>query len=123
MTTTTAPSDLIVKFDALTDQTTTVTLSSAGSSYSPTTLNQGAAGISFNLQIVEKGQTALTTGSVGSTVVGSAGTQINTVTAKELAYVIARYFSDKSILTEAVADGTGRNIRSMKLIVNVDPTA
>lgn len=122
MTTTTAPSDLIVKFDALTDQTTAVTLAAA-TSYSPTTLNQGATGISFNLQIVEKGQTALTTGSVGSTVVGSAGTQINIVTAKELAYVIARYFSDKSILTEAIADGTGRNIRSMKLIVNVDPTA
>ena len=123
MTTTTAPSDLIVKFDALTDQTTTVTLAAA-TSYSPTTLNQGATGISFNLQIVEKGQTALTTGSVGSTVVGSAGTQINSVTAKELAYVIARYFSDKSILTEAAfANGDGRNIRSMKLIVNVDPTA
>jgi hypothetical protein len=120
--TTTAPSDLIVKFDALTDQTTTVTLG-ATTSYSPTTLSPGETGISFNLQIVEKGQSDLAAGSVGSTVVGSNGDQINTVTSKELAYVIARYFSDKSILTEGDGGGNGRNIRSMKLIVNVDPTA
>ena len=112
----TAPSDLIVKFDASTDTTTTFTLGS-------TALTSGENGISFNLQIIEKGQDALATGSVGSTVVGSGTTEINTLTSKELAYVIARYFADKGVLIPGNAAGVGRNIRSMKLIVNVDPTA
>jgi len=118
MTTTTAPSDLIVKFDTTTDTTTLPTIGSS-------TLASGATGILFNLQIVEKpAEDPLAAGSIGSTVIGSAAGQINTTTSLDLANLITQYFADKSILSiPASAGAAGRNIRSMKLIVNVDPTA
>lgn len=114
--TTTAPSDLIVKFDTPTDTSTLHTLGS-------TDLVAGYTGIDFNLQIVEKSNQNLEAGKVGSTVVGS--DKINTTTSQDLANVIARFFVNENILTEATdgVGGSGRNIRSMKLIVNVDPTA
>ena len=116
--TTAAPSDLIVKFDTPTD-TSTVHVLSTGS------LTTGETGIGFNLQIVEKGEDPLGDGSIGSTIIGSGATQINTVTSQDLANLITQYFGDKSILVPASdgAGGSGRNIRSMKLIVNVDPGA
>lgn len=110
------PSDLIVKFDILTDPVTVVTLTTDA-------LSVGESGISFNLQIIEKGELDLTAGSIGSTVVGNSTDKINTVTAQELAYLITRYFSDKTILAPGDATGAGRNIRSLKLIVNIDPSA
>jgi hypothetical protein len=110
------PSDLIVKFNTPTDTSTLHTLGS-------TALVNGYTGIDFNLQIVEKSNQNLGSGTVGSTVVGS--NKINNTTSQELANVIARYFANENILTEATngVGGAGRNIRSMKLIVNVDPTA
>lgn len=112
-----APSDLIVKFDTPTDQSTLHTFTSG-------VLPPEAVGISFNLQIVEKGKAGLGASLVGSSVIGSAEDSINSATSQELANMITKYFSDKSILTPALdASGTDRNIRSMKLIVNVDPTA
>jgi hypothetical protein len=118
MTTTAAPSNLIVKFDTLTDT----------SSFSPPSagpLDAGATGISFTLQIIARAD-PLISGGLQSTVIGSDPGQINNVTSQDLANVIAQYFSDKSILVPSTdgAGGSGRNIRSMKLIVNVvDPGA
>lgn len=64
---TVSPSDLIVKFDAVTDTTTPVPTISAGS------LTAGESGILFNLQVVEKGIPSavhpLQTNIVGSDVV------------------------------------------------------
>jgi hypothetical protein len=118
MATTAAPADIIVKFD-------TPTNTSAFPAIATGTLDTSGTGISFNLQIVEKADDPLGDGSIGSTIIGSGATQINTVTSQELANMIAQYFLDKTILTSASdgAGGTGRNIRSMKLIVNVDPSA
>lgn len=118
-----SPSDLIVKFDAVTDQSTIFAVTTGG------TLDAGETGISFNLQVVEKGINSavhpLQPNIVGSEVVGSGTNQINTVTSQDLANLISQYFSDKGILNAAIdgTGGTGRNIRSMKLIVNVDSSA
>jgi len=111
------PSDLIVKFDTPSNQDTIYTLTAG-------TLDAARTGIAFNLQIVEKGDDNLETDGISSTVIGSTSDRINTTTSQELANLISKYFSDKSILQPATAaSGTGRNIRSMKLIVNVDPNA
>ena len=117
MTTTSPPSDLIVKFDTPTNQDTIYAVTTGGS------LATGETGIAFNLQIVEKPEDTIVSGGISSSVIGSASDEINTTTSQQLANLISKYFSDKSILQAAAADGTGRNIRSMKLIVNVDPTA
>lgn len=111
---TSPPSDLIVKFDSVTDASTFPSIT--------TTALTSGTGINFNLQIIEKGIKVLGTdpSTVGSTKVGSDTDEINNITSQELANLITQYFSDKSIL--AAAAGTGSNIRSMKLIVNIDPT-
>lgn len=114
MASTDPPTDLIVKFNTPTDGTTEVPAITSG------TLTSGI-GINFNLQIVEKGWNSMAIGNVVTTVIGSSDTEFNTVTSQELANLITKYLSDKSILSAAA--GTGSNIRSMKLIVNVDPTA
>lgn len=118
--TTTAPGDIIAKFNTPTDQSTLHTLSTGS-------LALGETGISFNLQIIEKGLSAVAIVplTVSTSVIGTGEDQFNPATSQELANVIAQYLSDKSILTAASngAGGSGRNIRSMKLIVNVDPTA
>jgi len=57
-------------------------------------------------------------------VVGSGSDEINSTTSQDLANIITRYFDDKAIMSAATdATGTGRNIRSMKLIVDIDPSA
>ena len=116
------PSDLIVKFDAVTTSSTTEY--SLGS----TPLSGLELDINLNLQIVEKGPLPSTGPStVGSTVVGTGSGEFNTDNCKELANIITRYFVNKNILHGATDSDTNPsttvpNIRSMKLIVNVDPT-
>lgn len=120
---TTTPSDLIVKFDAVTTNSTAVY-----TGLGTTELQGLQLGINLNLQIVEKGPLPLAgTGTVGSTVVGTGTGEFDIENCKDLANIITRYFVDKSILHGATDSDdnlstTVPNIRSMKLIVNVDPT-
>lgn len=121
--TTTTPSDLIVKFDAITTNSTAVY-----TGLGTTELQGLQLGIKLNLQIVEKGPLPSPgTGTVGSTVVGTGTGEFDIENCKDLANIITRYFVDKSILHGATDSDTNPsttvpNIRSMKLIVNVDPT-
>jgi len=118
MTTTTAFSDVVYKFSTPTNTDTLVTSASS----SLTTIDH--TGIDFNLQIVEKGNRALASTNYGSSIVGSGPTEIGSDITQALANVITMVFVEKSILTAATDNaGSGRNIRSMKLIVNVDPNA
>lgn len=114
-----APTFQIFKFDTVTT-TDTVHAITTNALSSPT-----ETGIKFNLQIVEKGSAALSASSAGSTVVGNSSDEINSTTSQDLANIITRYFKDKSIMS-ATTDANGdvtRNIRSMKLIVDIDPSA
>ncbi len=132
--TTTAFSDLIFKFDAVTDASEIESnIVQAGGDNSPLALDAsggvhgpGAHGISFNLQIVEKGNPASSSTNFESSIVGTVANEIDNETSKALANLITKFFALKSILRiseTTAATGVGRNIRSMKLIVNIDPTA
>ena len=111
------PSNQIFKFDIETNTTALPTVF-------PALSTPGETGIPFNLQIVEKFAPGTPFGSqvIGSTVVGM--DVINDDVAVDIANLITSYFADHAILTSATdSEGTNRNVRSMKLIVNVDPTA
>ena len=113
-----APTFQIFKFDTVTTTDTIHAITTAALT------SPGETGIKFNLQIVEKGSAALSASSAGSTVVGSGTNKINSTTSQDLANIITRYFDDKDIISAATdAAGAGRNIRSMKLIVDIDPSA
>ena len=115
-----APTFQIFKFDTVTTTDTVHAIPAATALNSP-----GGTGIKFNLQIVEKGSAALSASSACSTVVGNSSDEINSTTSQDLANIITRYFKDKGIMS-ATTDANGdvtRNIRSMKLIVDIDPSA
>lgn len=121
--TTTAFSDVIYKFDTPTTAGTVPTITT-------TTLYQNThSDIDFNLQIVEKGNKAASSTNFASSSVGSATNQIDDDVSQDLANIITAVLVDRSILTINLSNvvsgvvGSGRNIRSMKLIINVDPYA
>lgn len=120
--TSTAFSDVVYKFN-------TPTTAGAVPTITTTNLFQNThTDIGFNLQIVEKGDQAASSTNFASSSVGSAATQIDDDVSQDLANIITAVLVDRSILTinlssTSTGPNPGRNIRSMKLIINVDPFA
>lgn len=121
--TTTAFSDVIYKFSTPTTAGTVPTISTT------TLFANTHDNIDFNLQIVEKGNHSASSNNFSSTSVGPASNQFDDDVSRELANIITAVLNDKALMTINLTNvvpgvvGSGRNIRSMKLVINIDPYA